>query len=471
MNKRILILALSLLLSGVVSAQLNLDWVAEIIKTRVGDVTLLILCAIWYLMALITTLIMIIAGVKCLTSGDTAGRNMAIRRVIYSVIGLIIIIVACPVVNYLVHGTQVEEFRCECIPKVTTTSTTTTLPWVPPTSTTSTSTSTTTTTSTSTTSTTTIPIKGARFFMVGGLSDVDGIMLDENADVVVSQFDISGIGYLYSIKGGSQKFFICSGAIIKIYDVYGTFEDEIDTGATTGCADIAYGNGEFYVVYKKRVRVYDLDGNLLRKFSTIANMRIMPSGGRFNYPMAIGDTAYGGGRLFFVWKDGNEIKEVIYLPDGTLIRDETVIGTSSQTPRIAFGNRRFFVVASNHVWIRDPSGDPVTDFSTHIAYSKTPAISYGEGGEFILAGWNGKFEIHDSQGNLVYSGNTHGHGDTEPGVCYGSGSYGVMEQAHGVGPDGVGTTFLRRDGSEIKAWTPFRPAKAEKPGRIAYEDP
>ena len=147
------------LLTGVVFAQDEpaVDSSGGIID-RVNDVTCMLFALLLYITAAIVALSMIWAGAEYITSEDSVRRANARNRVIYAVIGLIFVIIACPVVNYLVTKTDIVPFErsCDCLgghkttTSTTSTSSTTTTTW--PFTTTTSATATTSPSGTTTTS-------------------------------------------------------------------------------------------------------------------------------------------------------------------------------------------------------------------------------------------------------------------------------------------------------------------------------
>lgn len=143
---------------------------AKVIMKHINYMVCTLLTIIWYIAAAITALVIVFAGMKYITSDDPREVNKAKNMVVYAIIGLILVIIACPLVDYLIENTDITPFEesCPCligippgvtttIPGVTTTTvpgvTTTTLPGV--TTTTVPGVTTTTVQVTTTTSTTT----------------------------------------------------------------------------------------------------------------------------------------------------------------------------------------------------------------------------------------------------------------------------------------------------------------------------
>ena len=121
----------------------------EIIKVVNFNVCLM-LNIIWLVAASIAALMIILAGAKYLTADDPVDRNRARSRIIYAFTGLVLVFIACPLVDYLVENTDILPTKqtCKCyeimkIPPRPTTTTSTTR--IRPTTTSSTTTTTTTT--------------------------------------------------------------------------------------------------------------------------------------------------------------------------------------------------------------------------------------------------------------------------------------------------------------------------------------
>ena len=86
------------------------------ITERVNDVLCKIVLIILYITAAITTIVLILAGVKYMTSDDPTETSEAKTRIVYAFVGLIIVVVACPVIDYLVAKTDIAPFgkSCKC---------------------------------------------------------------------------------------------------------------------------------------------------------------------------------------------------------------------------------------------------------------------------------------------------------------------------------------------------------------------
>jgi hypothetical protein len=86
------------------------------IMQRINDVVCLFFTAITYLASSIAALIIIYAGMKYMLSGDGDTASNAKNMIIYAVVGLVLVVLACPIVDYLVIGTKIVPFEktCDC---------------------------------------------------------------------------------------------------------------------------------------------------------------------------------------------------------------------------------------------------------------------------------------------------------------------------------------------------------------------
>jgi hypothetical protein len=97
---------------------------------QINDVSCILYSIALYCSAGIAALIIMLAGLEYMGSeDDNAKRNRGKTRAIYAVAGLTLIILACPLVDYLVTNTKILPFQraCDCLGggvKVTTTTTT-----------------------------------------------------------------------------------------------------------------------------------------------------------------------------------------------------------------------------------------------------------------------------------------------------------------------------------------------------------
>ncbi len=250
MKKEIILLGilfLSLQLIGLTSAQFSEERMSAVlggIGSRVNEFVLLLFCLIWYVLAALTSLIIAWNGLRYISSENFEERNSAKEKIAQAIVGLIIVLLVCPFINYLVGGTPVREFSCACLPKAATTTTTTTLPVT--TTTTSTTTTTTlaptTTTTTSTTTTTTLP-GGKVIFDPSWFSFLSYTDTELGVYWLDPLHKCNGRQYARNIAqwldNGSKKILICTmgGApLISTNDLVSFLESEgydVDIGAVT----------------------------------------------------------------------------------------------------------------------------------------------------------------------------------------------------------------------------------------------
>jgi hypothetical protein len=146
---------------------------------QINDVSCILYSLIMYTSAGIAALLIMLAGLEHMTSeDDNAKRNRAKTRVIYALAGLILVILACPIVDYIVTNTKILPFQraCDCLggkvkPTTTTTLTTTT--------TTTTFAGGTTTTTTGGTTTTTIISSSKILIYTTGIDQTDPMDLTD----------------------------------------------------------------------------------------------------------------------------------------------------------------------------------------------------------------------------------------------------------------------------------------------------
>lgn len=117
------------ILLNLVSAQSLEDRVRQVLsalKDRINEVVSLFFCLIWWIIAAFAALLIVWNAVRYISSSeDFETRIIARKRIVQTIVGLIIVLIACPLVNFLIKGTQVSEFKCECIQSNVTTTTTT----------------------------------------------------------------------------------------------------------------------------------------------------------------------------------------------------------------------------------------------------------------------------------------------------------------------------------------------------------
>ena len=87
----------------------------ESVKKKWDYVLCLILCIIWGIVAALVALVIIINGLKYITTEGSKERDEAKNRLIHACIALSIILIAMPLVNYIVENTDIVEFECDCV--------------------------------------------------------------------------------------------------------------------------------------------------------------------------------------------------------------------------------------------------------------------------------------------------------------------------------------------------------------------
>jgi len=84
------------------------------IMNRINGVACIFLTLITYVAAAIAAIVIIYAGLKYMTSQDAEQTTNAKNTIIYSIAGLALILLACPLVDYLVIGTKIVPFQEKC---------------------------------------------------------------------------------------------------------------------------------------------------------------------------------------------------------------------------------------------------------------------------------------------------------------------------------------------------------------------
>lgn len=123
MKKTALILITVFFLSAICFAQpasttTSLPDPAQEITKRVNEVVCLLVQFLTYAAVGIASLAIMFAGLKYTTSAeDPEARNNAKNMVVYAVIGLLAVLVACPVVDYIIANTEITPFEdsCKCL--------------------------------------------------------------------------------------------------------------------------------------------------------------------------------------------------------------------------------------------------------------------------------------------------------------------------------------------------------------------
>lgn len=89
---------------------------AQEISQHINYWILVLYCILMFIIGGVCALVIALSGVKLLTTENLQERKTAKKRFKYALVALVFILIACPLVNYLVHGFAVEEFACECPP-------------------------------------------------------------------------------------------------------------------------------------------------------------------------------------------------------------------------------------------------------------------------------------------------------------------------------------------------------------------
>ncbi|MEM4346961.1 MAG: hypothetical protein QW802_00015 [Candidatus Altiarchaeota archaeon] len=211
------------LLVNLISAQSlenRVKHVLGVLKDRINEVVSLIFCLIWWIIAALAALLIVWNAVVYITSEDFKARIIVRRRIIQIIIGLVIVLIACPLVNFLIKGTKVSEFRCECIPGNETIKTTTTTIATTPIITMRTTTKTTTTTlTTSTTILTTTAISTTTTIQSESIAK---IRAKEEADWIVSKCKRPSGALSIAPDGGINPYFanLAAQALLEVDESY-----------------------------------------------------------------------------------------------------------------------------------------------------------------------------------------------------------------------------------------------------------
>lgn len=110
------------------------------IKKTVNTFICMLLNILWMVAGSIAALVLILSGSEYVTAGDPVKRQKARSRIINALTGLVIVISLCPLVDYLIAGTDITPFEesCKCYEPLTKSltpvavTTTTTTPAGPP---------------------------------------------------------------------------------------------------------------------------------------------------------------------------------------------------------------------------------------------------------------------------------------------------------------------------------------------------
>lgn len=85
----------------------------DMIIHRINDIVCFLLDTIWLIIGLLATLALIVYGIEYMTTEDIERRNDIRGRISHIFIGLIIVLVALPVINYLIDNTNILPFECD----------------------------------------------------------------------------------------------------------------------------------------------------------------------------------------------------------------------------------------------------------------------------------------------------------------------------------------------------------------------
>ncbi len=84
------------------------------IMQRINGVACIFFTVITYLASSIAALVIVYAGLKYMSSGGGDTASNAKNMIIYAVIGLALVILACPIVDYLIIDTKIVPFEKTC---------------------------------------------------------------------------------------------------------------------------------------------------------------------------------------------------------------------------------------------------------------------------------------------------------------------------------------------------------------------
>lgn len=145
----------------------------EEISEHINYWILVFYCILIFIAAAVAAIIIALSGIKFISTEDFYERKEVKKRIAYAIIALIFILISCPLVNFLIEGFDVKEFKCNCLSVITPT---TTIP--KPTTTTTIKETTTTSTiiigTTTTTTTIAIPLKNILIYVTGDYNYCSG---------------------------------------------------------------------------------------------------------------------------------------------------------------------------------------------------------------------------------------------------------------------------------------------------------
>ena len=81
--------------------------VIDLIKTAVYKIVMTLYCLVLYIASAVAALFIIITGIKYMSSDEEGGRAESRKRMVYAIVGLMVVVLACPLVNLLFAGTNI----------------------------------------------------------------------------------------------------------------------------------------------------------------------------------------------------------------------------------------------------------------------------------------------------------------------------------------------------------------------------
>ena len=517
-NRSIHLLVIVCILAAAAYGQGNSSSPLSFIGWRMQDAVRLVLCVLWALATAILALLVVVSGLKYSTSEDSERKGAAKKMVIQGFIAFIIVIIACPTVNYIVHGSDMKEFKCDCIrtaPPTTTTSTSTTT-WTFVTVTTVT----TTTTSTSTTSTLWYPKSGGgRFLLVGEcvfeygtyhIGDFYGVIFNMDGTLHKDAFQIdSGQKDPVALAVGPNRFFVAYGSNAVVLDWEGAVvKAKFPTKSGYFPVKAIQTNNVFYVLLSPEsgggciIQSYNLEGGVIASYNVgidkIGYAVINPWPTYFSSDTKVpeGDVALGSGNFFIVWYEGSAVYGIVYDLKGKVVKNKFTVKdgitdkcvfTSMDTkkdgtneyinPEIEAGSKYFIVAFRDKLELYDLKSlafasekstgtykpDPDSG-GTDEAFSCAHDMVYG-GGKY-LAAVNSEGVFFNEDGDQVGSGTFGGHGDQFTSLAYGNSMFVGIVAIH-TSDDGIGASFMDSTGKHLIDTLPL--VMAESPGWAAYD--
>ena len=505
------LLLLILLASSALAQDAFTEWALKDMQWRIESIVKLILCAIWAITAATLTIVVIISGIRYLTSQDADEKDKAKKNIKQGFVGLIIIAVACPFVNYLVHGTDVKEFKCDCIPLPPPTSTTTTTTTIPIGAPGTRPTTTSTTTTTTVTIVTTLPKSGGgRFLLVGvgtyngigngkicgpcGYSseqvehgEVCGVIFNMDGSIHKEAFHIDYDQGPVALAVGPNRFFVAYGENAVVLNWEGEIvKDKFTTKSGNRPVKAIQTQNKFYLLLSPDsggcvIQVYDLNGNLQNTYTTDINkIDYVPAGlYYFQVYMPAADMALGEGKLFIVWSESinytESVNAIAYDLSGKKIKDKftikegiTPFWTSFVFPVVEAGSKNFLVMFDGGTMMLYDinSLDFVAEktFDFEFAGLCVHDLVYGDGKFLAACSYSGTY--YDEDGNQIGTGYIGGHYDCPTTLAYGNHMFVGIVATHNPG-DGIGASFLDSNGNHLIDVMPLE--MPETPGWAAYD--